>query len=335
MMSEDTTTNDDQNQDDSGSETVGAITVNLAETDPKKAVTRASMDSQSTDDDSIADVKKTRNHKDRKDEFAKRIGRLRTEFSQQQADQEARHQRELRELRDDINGLKVSKTNTTLEADEAKHNATLADLEDRLTQALEAGDSTKAAKLQSAISEEHARYFSALAAKRNDVQQQNDKRVDPTRSTQQATNKGPTANGKRFIAKNADWWEDPEFRAEKNETIAIDGDLIREGFDPNSAEHYDEMVYRLSQKFPSLEVVNPFSTRSRRDADDDEDELTRPARTPVRSLSASANRGAAPEGARANGNVRLNRADIANMERFGMDPENPKHVVEYAANKVT
>lgn len=335
MSLEETTTRDDQDHDDQGSETASAITVNLTESDPKKAIDRSGS---VLNDDGDGEERTPRNHKERKDDFAKRIGRLERGFDQRLAERDAEHQRELRELRGEINGLKAKRQDADSAADEATHNAKITDLESKLADALEAGDSKLTAKLQSAIAAEHARFASAQTAKAMGEGYERDQaeRAKAAGGDNPKTN-GPTPMGRRFLSANSDWWNDPANRGKKAVVVSIDAELLEEGFDPNTAEYYEELQARFNDDFPEFEIALPGErrrARSRVDDDDDDDLTTRqPRRAAVRTLSASANRGTAARPVNSRGRVVLGQAEIANMERFGMNPDNPEHVLAYAAEK--
>lgn len=324
--------NDPSDNESTDSSSDAQIEVNLHEKDPSKAITRTEAEPQ--DEPIRARTTKPKDTEFTKD-IAKRFGRLNRQFDQKLAERDAEHQRELRDLNSKFDQLLASKQVKTNDADELSHERAIATLENQLADALEKGESREVAKLQSAISAEHARYASAQTAKMMGEAYERDQAA--RRSTEQPTkgNNTPAPLGKRFINANADWWHDEDFRAERREAVAIDADLLEEGFDPNTPAHYEELQARLTDKFPNLEVELPTNGR-RQQLTEDDDLEDRPRGRQVQHsrapMSAGANRGAPSQ--RRNGAVRLNASDIANMQRFGMDPNNDKHVASYAAEKV-
>lgn len=330
MSFNETTTREDLGPDDQDSETAGAITVNLTEKDPAKAIERSELAFDDEGNERPRNSKERRN--DLQKDLAKRFGRIERSFDQRLAESEALHQRELRERDKRIEALETKRVGADTSADEATHIAKIADLESQLADALETGESKKVAKLQSTISQEHARFASAQTAKLMGGQQE--RRTHEDENTKQA---GPSQMGRRFLAANADWWNDPANRRKKLAAIDIDSELMTEGFDPNTTEYYEELQSRFNDEFPDFEMALPGGRRNRRqemDDEDDEDTLTQPRnrRQAVRQLSASINRGAGQPTSR-NGRVVLNKSDISTMEQFGLDPSNQEHVLAFAAEK--
>lgn len=334
MSLNETTTREGSDQDDQDSETASALLVNLAESDPKKAIERSEL---ATNDEG-GEERTPRNHKERKDEFAKRIGRLERNFDQRIAERDAEHQRELREMRGEINGLKAKRVDADAAADEATHNAKIEDLEGKLADALEAGDSKLTAKLQSAIAAEHARFASAQTARAMGEAYEKDQATKRGGDDTGQRGNGPAPMGKRFLSANADWWNDPVNRRKRAAVVDIDKELLAEDYDPNTAEYYEELQARFSEEYPDFEIALPGERRAKRRQqvdDDDDDDLTMngPRRTAVRTLSASANRGSSTRTVNSRGQVVLNKSDIANMQKWGFDPDKPADVLTYVAER--
>lgn len=127
---------------------------------------------------------------------------------------------------------------------------------------------------------------------------------------------------KAWMAQNR-WFNDPRFQKETAYARLVDQQLDLEGFDKNSPKYYEELSNRVQAKFK--EIGRPMQPRAER-----RDEggggpapaVHQPSRpnTPTRTSG---------------GKVVLTSSDFANMRRFGMDPKNKTHVVEYARNKRT
>lgn len=118
-----------------------------------------------------------------------------------------------------------------------------------------------------------------------------------------------------------DWFDQKGHLKETRAAKALDKELAAEGFDPNEPEYFEELDSRLKERFPKL-------------YDDSEDETTPAPRreSPVAGVGDGAT--GDQESASKRGNkVVLTPADIANMERFGLDPNDPDVLKEYAMNK--
>lgn len=330
----------DSDEHDARLDADAPITVDLKESDLKKSIKRTDPDQQAEAD--AAPARATRGAgKSRTNDLAKRFGRLQRQFDQRLAENEAKWQRELRDRDEKIERLSARRIDTRSDADEGAHDRKISDLEAQLADAMEKGESTKAARLQSQISEEHARYMAAQTAKQmgeaydRDQEQRRSKDTGDEREPRRAT--GPTRLGRRFIGANADWWDDPDYRIERMAAVEIDKELLADDeLDPNEPEYYEELQARLEEKFPDLDVELPTSRSARRAREEEEELEERPrgrqVQRPVRggAVSAAANRGNdAPR--RRNGVVRLNAQQLENMRAFNLDPENDKHVSAYAA----
>lgn len=145
--------------------------------------------------------------------------------------------------------------------------------------------------------------------------------VEPlaTQQQQQQPAPQPTAQPQReppaplavaWIDRNKIWFNNPEYAGHKHFVLGVDAQLIKEGYDKHSPTYYAELDKRVDKAFPVLR----------------------------RSMGAGTAPPVAPVGAGgskvvAKGSVRLNRDDLANMRRFGLDPTNKQHLREYAVNK--
>jgi hypothetical protein len=113
-----------------------------------------------------------------------------------------------------------------------------------------------------------------------------------------------------WIDRNKIWFNNPEYAGHKHFVLGVDAQLIKEGYDKHSPTYYAELDKRVDKAFPVLR----------------------------RSMGAGTAPPVAPVGVGgskvvAKGSVRLNRDDLANMRRFGLDPTNKQHLREYAVNK--
>lgn len=193
----------------------------------------------------------------------------------------------------------------------------------KLTKAHEDGESATIAALQVEISDLTSQKAVRVAAP---------PRREPPKPQQRPAPKtnGITATGKAFVTANSVLWNDPKRAAVKAAVIAIDGQLIAEGSDPNSEAHYGRIAKRLKEQGITAKLKQPFGDDM--GIDDDADDTPAPRR------------GTAPQGGngsgRQNGNAEvrdaragkivLNDRDREVMRTFKLDPNNPKHLREFA-----
>jgi hypothetical protein len=280
----------------------------------------------------------------------KRITRMTRQFSQQMADQEARFQRQLADLKQQNDRLRVQRNSP--DVDEAAHNAKITALQNDLAAAYESGDTKKQAEITTKIAQLQGAFESAKRAALMGRERSDDRGTDdPNAARRPADNRegGPTREARKWMRSNREWWDDPEFAVEKQAAIIFDNELMDDGSDPNDPEHYDEMSEMLVKKFPHMKefLMAPGERRRARDDDDDDfddeedaDDLDtrasrgnqrgrRERRPPVPAFNGrSAERGNQP--ARRGRTVTLSREQRANMITFGLDPNNDDHVREYA-----
>lgn len=275
---------------------------------------------------------------------SRRIGRLERTFNQRMADAEARHQRELADVRREADSLRVSRSSS--DVDETAHNTKIAALQADLAQAFETGNTARQADLTTQIArlqgEFESRKRDALLGRQQPTAQQ-----QPAREARRPDNRegGPTPEARRWMRKN-EWWDDPEFAIERDAAVRFDNELMDEGSDPNDPEHYEELCERLLEKFPDMkdEIVMPGRSRQDRrrrarddegdEDDEDEDRGTsrrRSGRPPIPAFNTRD--GERAQQLRSSGNGRkatLSRAQRENMITFGLDPDNDDHCREYA-----
>jgi len=312
-----------------GGESVGAqVDVNLAEKDTSKAISRVTTSAETTQEADHTDDERPRGNNRLDRDIAKRIGRLQRGFDQRFAEQSAEHQREMREMKETVSKLQTRNQDPT---DLSDFQSELQELEEQYAAALEAGESAKASRINTKIATKAAE----LQAARMRPTQSAQREQRTTETSQPQRGSGATPLAKRFISANADWWNDPDCKIERMAAIAIDDDLIQEGFDPNTAEHYEELKARMGDKFPTFDISLPGNRRRQAEQVDEENDeppiRKQLAKKRPTSVSAGVNRGASP--AVTNGRVRLTNDDFAQMRAYGLDPENDKHVRQWAEEK--
>ncbi len=119
----------------------------------------------------------------------------------------------------------------------------------------------------------------------------------------------PSPLAVKWINNNKAWFLDKKFQAHHNFVRTIDGQVRAEGYDPNTKEYYDELDRRVDAAFPTLR------------------KKTKPAASPVGAV------GSAPASNVSKRTITINKTDIANMRRYGLDPTNKEHLREYARSK--
>lgn len=274
----------------------------------------------------------------------KRIGRITRKYDQQLAEQEARHQREMRELSDRVNSLKTTRGGEGGNADEAAHEREMAALQKDYERALENGDSTKAAELHRQMTAKEAKFWHdrTVATMGGDKGRRDSKRQDDGSQDDrgQQQRRQPSRAGLAFTEAN-DWWDDPDYKVEKAGANAIFATMIdEEGYDPDDPRTYAKLAKRLGKKFKNLEIVVPG-----RDDDDDEDEdddddgdddasTRRGARARASQAAVhSVSRRDDARPARRNGQMHLTEADFSTMRQIGLNPDNNDHCMEFALGK--
>ena len=264
---------------------------------------------------------------------------LERQFDQRMAAREADHQRELSEMRTRMEKLSVDRGGGDDKAD-AAHEAAIGALKDKLAAAYERGDSQASADITLQISQLDAKYWAKKAATAGVTTRETDDEERPAarqpQQVQQQANKGPTIAGARFIRANEDWWDDPEYTAEKASANAIYVRLVeQDGFDPKSDETYREVALRLKKMFPKLNA-QPGRRGADDDDDDDDDDLDDTGRErqtrQTRRQAAAAN--VADRGAGTNrtqtGRLRtLTPQEIKTMRDCRLDPDNDRDVVQF------
>jgi len=138
----------------------------------------------------------------------------------------------------------------------------------------------------------------------------------PAASSPTAEPTRPPASPKAvaWINRNRAWFNTPKFAGHTQFVLGEDEQLVKEGYDKNSDEYYAELDRRVDAAFPTLRKAAPPTNGS-----------GGPPVAPVGGLNGSKSA--------AKGAIKLNKADLANMRRFGLDPSNKEHLREYARSK--
>lgn len=305
--------------------------LDLSGGDDAPATSRSKMDLPPAEDDGHGGDDRI----DRSRAVKKRIVRLKRGFAQQQAEQEARHQREMRDLEQRLT-KKFSRGDEGADADDAAHEREMETLKAEYEAALEAGQSKKAADIQARMARKEGQYWAkkTAAAMGNDPaqvrQQQQGQREPSVDDIPDPARPQPTTEGTRFIEAN-DWFDDEDYVAETAACVAIDKMLIRKGSNPRSPKHYQRLRAELKRKFPHLDVQTPEFMDNGGDIDDEEDfeEVDRPQRREQRRAPITRTRQEGGRPPQRQGLRQLTEAEKREMRDFRLDPNDDKAVAQW------
>lgn len=305
-----------------------AIHVDLDETDVSKAVervpeTRGSIAHANDDEESPAE----RDWLDRSKAVNKRIARMKRNYDQQRAEDHALFQRELTERDKRLAALESGRETRT---DASALEAELQSLETQLADAHEKGESREVARITRLIAAKERDIW--VAQQKKAAPHQEEREVPAAKDTGKPA-PGPTARGQAWIDANLDWWEDEDYAAERFEAVRLHDKMVANGSDPNNPKHYAKLEQKLKAKFPKLGLAGMEPDD---DLDEEEEEVVpqrrEARRAPVQAVHDRGNNGTQR---RAGRGFQLTSAQIANMRRWGLDPNKNADVLMYASNAQT
>jgi hypothetical protein len=193
-------------------------------------------------------------------------------------------------------------------------------LETNLEDAFENGSSKTQAQLTSKLG--------SLQARRERLQAQKDAGFDDEYDDADA-DKGRSDPPKNELAEDwkashSDWFGKVGFERYTRMASRIDRQLFNEGYDSREDEYFEELDARMKKQAPKLFEGD--------DASDENDTPGRGNRSPV--APASRERSSDKGSKTSRSKVRITAADKENMRNFGLDPDDPATLKEYAANKL-
>jgi hypothetical protein len=131
------------------------------------------------------------------------------------------------------------------------------------------------------------------------------------------------------------WMDDPRHAEARKVVVTASEQLAREGYAPDTQEHFVELTRRMAKSFPDLEVKDlagrQMAGAPRRQSPSPQQRRSQPP--PVggnRNQAASPN----PGGNRNPRRVELNGLDAKTMRMFGIDPADKKATAYYAKEKL-
>jgi len=143
------------------------------------------------------------------------------------------------------------------------------------------------------------------------------------------TNKARLVTG--WKAKHVDWYAKEGFERYTRSANRIDKELAAEGYDSREQDYFDELDRRLRKEAPAVFDDKDADDKSADDKIDTPDVGQRGRATvaPVRDGS----RGGKQSERASMTRVVITREDKAEMRRFNLDPNDPRVLREWAANK--
>lgn len=241
-----------------------------------------------------------------------------------------RIRRENLELRQGMSSTRVRAVETSISELTGRANA----LRSQMSQALDAGDTDKYLELNDQLVDTRAHLLNAQAVKSRmappvDPQQQQPQPQTYTQAQRPDTGQPPAPDVSRAPKLAQGWIADRDFlnwsQSEKAFAGGVDAELTAEGYDVETPEYFQEMDRRIQAAMPHLYDDAPAGSPG--------------AKTPTapRKNTGAAAPVAAPSdvtpGGKPQGKVKLTQEDLNNMRRFGLDPEDPNQLKEYARNK--
>lgn len=147
--------------------------------------------------------------------------------------------------------------------------------------------------------------LSELNAQKIEAKRKPEARQEPARTEEGARD---YKHRDTWFGRNA-WFNDPKYKAQHDAALVINGEIHAEGkFDDQDPKYYEELDRRIAEtvKVPKVErAADPVVPKPR------------------------ANPAAGPSKHK----VTLTKADLTNMQRFGLDTTNPAHLRQYAIEK--
>lgn len=278
------------------------------ETDDLAASDDAADDDSGEDDDLAASGDDEEDDDDRqpRNAFQKRLDRER------RAKLKARREAEEANTRAQELARQLEQQSRTIsEAERKRIDDDIASVKRQLKDAFENGDTDKQVDLTTQLSELQAKKLVA-------------DRQQPSGDTQPDGQQqgGMPELAQKWMKKNGDWFRQPGFERYTRAANRIDSELYQEGYDVNSRDYYKELDRRLSTQFPDMFDDEKPGRRGQGQRD---------RRSTVASVDGASNSRASKRAL--SGRVELGADDFRVMRAFGLDPNDPAHLKEFAASR--
>lgn len=195
-------------------------------------------------------------------------------------------------------------------------------LEQQLEDAIENGKTKDQVRLSSELLDLKAEKIAAKYVVDDDDDEDDDPPARPPTRTLASENTDDWKD------KHSSWYGRPGFERFTRSANALDKEIHAEGYSAEDEDYFEELDGRLKKKFPQLfdedgEPAQNVSRKSRKAKRSDK-------RSPVGAAD-DASRNPRPRSD--SSKVIIGKTEQINMRRFGLDPDNPNHVHEYALNK--
>lgn len=209
-------------------------------------------------------------------------------------------QEEARQAREELESYRAQQADAERTASKEAVNRMVSEIEaveTQLEEAIEKGDTKRQVRLTSELTDLKARKLSL-------------------ESRAEAEPAKPAKNPKveSWMKRNG-WYNQPGKERYTRLTNRIDREVAAEGYNPKTDDYWAEVDLRLKREAPELFDEPPARKRS--------GDRVAPVSGDV-----------GPTKRSSDSRVRLERADFRVMRKFGLDPNDPKHVKEFARNKL-
>jgi hypothetical protein len=230
-------------------------------------------DTAGSGDENPARVKKSRQQEKRNKRDSRSQRRIRELIEERE--QLARELDDIRKQTKD----QLSKTKTNARASKEAVKGSLATQVDtikkQLKRAIEDGDSENVVELQASLHDTQIK----LAAVSYELQgEDEEEEVEKNTPQQQQQQRGPSKKALAWVEEHPDFKTDPVFHGA---AMMVNNTLIREGYNPDSEDFYEELNERLSSRFPDIFDIeeeddveysgDPSEEEDEEEEDDDED----------------------------------------------------------------
>lgn len=263
----------------------------------------------SEDDDEYSKKVKARIAREQR---AKRKERERAEYWENQAKQLAKSQYESEKT-----GFK-----RVIEQADSALVQTEADLE----KAIEDGDTKGQVRLTKRLSDLKADKVLAESRLENLSPDGNVQPFDGKVSPEGGKSEKSLAND--WMDDRGDWYGARGFERQTRLANRLDKEVFKDGYDPKTPEYFEELDRRIKEKEPNL-YEDLDAAGDDTDKDDKDETTQRRGKPVVAPVGGNETRRQRTSGSK----VELGAEDFQNMRDFGLDPNDPEVLKEYARNK--
>lgn len=201
----------------------------------------------------------------------------------------------------------TDQSRTISESEQKAIDDSITSVKAQLTAAYENGDTAKQVELTEQLSE--------LKAKKLFAERQAPPQED--RSSQS----GPPELAQKWMKKNGSWFQRSGFERYTRAANEIDQELYADGYDVNSPDYYRELDKRLAKRHPDFfDSGTPRKKQKRRDT-----------RTTVAGVDGAQDDRRSRRAL--SGRIELGPEDFRLMRSFGLNPDDPAHLKEFAASR--